>query len=892
MSATLPQCLERGDTVVTATRRLARHCRELHDRAQLQRGRAGWRPADALTWDAWVERVWRDLRDYGRLAGDERLLSQAQERVLWEQVLAAAGRELMMTGQAATEAMEAHRLLLQWRVDEREVEGRAGPDTRAFLELRRDLVGRCREEDWILSAELAGRLAAEPLAGALRGRIALAGFDDLAPDQQALLEALAAAGIEVDRVEASPARPSRASGVPCQDRDAEVMAAAAWARDRLEADPGARVGLVLADLEDRSQALCHALEDLIAPALALPAGGDAARPWNLSLGPPLADWPAVDAALLALGLWLGPGDYAALGRLLRSPWLAGGASEAAPRARLDAWLRGRGVYELDLGRLPRLLEIATRDTWNPPPDCPGLVRRLASLPAPPGEELRLRSGEWAARFTASLAILGWPGERPLDSAGYQCVRKWQSLLDVFSGLEPVAGAMTARGALERLRRLAADTPFQPEGEPAPVQVLGLLETAGLEFDALWVGGLEDQAWPRPMRHNALLPAALQRAAGMPRACPSRELEFARRTTARLAASAPAVVMSWPAMEGEETLRASPMIAGLPGAAEAPAGGVPRAAPWAEAIRAAARIETVDDYRLPAGAGRVRGGAAVLRSQSACPFQGQARWRLRADPLETPVEGVNPMQRGAIAHRALEMLWREWGARARAAGQDPGQREREVAAAVRRAVAAELPRDTAVQRALAEVETEQVRRHVLALVDADLARPEFTVEALERRHELELEGLGLRLRVDRVDLLEDGGRLVIDYKTGRARPADWLGDRPAEPQLPLYALAAGSGVRGVAFGRLAPGETGYLGLADGDRAGPGIAPAGPGNTGGIGDWAALLAAWRGRLTGLARDFVAGVARVDPRRIREDCARCHLRGLCRRDELEAWGVIGDE
>jgi hypothetical protein len=29
--------------------------------------------------------------------------------------------------------------------------------------------------------------------------------------------------------------------------------------------------------------------------------------------------------------------------------------------------------------------------------------------------------------------------------------------------------------------------------------------------------------------------------------------------------------------------------------------------------------------------------------------------------------------------------------------------------------------------------------------------------------------------------------VIDYKTGEAKVAAWLGDRPDEPQLPMYAL---------------------------------------------------------------------------------------------------------
>ena len=46
----------------------------------------------------------------------------------------------------------------------------------------------------------------------------------------------------------------------------------------------------------------------------------------------------------------------------------------------------------------------------------------------------------------------------------------------------------------------------------------------------------------------------------------------------------------------------------------------------------------------------------------------------------------------------------------------------------------------------------------------------------------------KVRIDRVDRLADDARVLIDYKTGAAT-TDWRGDRPDNPQLPIYALAA-------------------------------------------------------------------------------------------------------
>ena len=127
-----------------------------------------------------------------------------------------------------------------------------------------------------------------------------------------------------------------------------------------------------------------------------------------------------------------------------------------------------------------------------------------------------------------LQQLGWPGERPLDSAEFQTARAWRQLLETFAALALVQPRLGPRAALARLRRLAGETPFQPETEEAPIQVLGLLEAGGLRFDALWIMGLHDEVWPPPARPNQFLPAALQRRLGLPHASAERELAYAER----------------------------------------------------------------------------------------------------------------------------------------------------------------------------------------------------------------------------------------------------------------------------------------------------------------------------------------------------------------------------
>ena len=145
------------------------------------------------------------------------------------------------------------------------------------------------------------------------------------------------------------------------------------------------------------------------------------------------------------------------------------------------------------------------------------------------------------------------------------------MLDGFGRFDTLLGPLSLNEAVRRLSQLCRQRIFQPEtrGRPA-IQVLGVLESAGLGFDALWVMGMNDDLWPPPPRPNPLLPAELLRAAGAAHASAEVELDFAQRVHARLALAAPEVMFSYAQADGNRVLRPSPLIAGIARAAAAPA----------------------------------------------------------------------------------------------------------------------------------------------------------------------------------------------------------------------------------------------------------------------------------------------------------------------------------
>lgn len=868
--------LAEGCTVVTATRRLARALQA--DFARASPG-PSWTTPRVLPWAAWVTTCFMDLRDLEGALPPQACLDDWQAAALWEEVFSgdALSQSLLMPYGAVDGFREAWNLAHEWRLPWAALHARAGEDCRAFLQLATQYRERLGYLGALDRAQLPAVLA--PVLPQQAGAdVLFAGFDTLTPAQAALATAL---GPRARHVRAA-SQVSTPTLQPFPDSRTELTAAAAWARQRLDQAPGARLGIVVPDLEMRAGLLEDLLDEALVPARLLPGQGETARPWNISLGLPLIDRPVIAAAFLAFTLGrdsLEPGEAS---RLLRSPFLGGAAEEGGRRAALEARLREQMGDRVDVIRL--LGWLGTLDASSA---CPRLAAGIRGcLEEWHGGPRRRLPSAWSAALTRGLRRLGWPGDGPPDSPTWQALQAWAELLEAFSGLDVIVGPCTLAEAVARLRRMGGEQRFQPETPEVPVQILGLLETAGLEFDGVWITGLHDGVLPVPMRPCALLPASLQREHGMPRACPATELAAARRMVARLAGAAPEVRFSHPLAREDEPLRASPVLAALPPPPGPDSFVVPRVA---AGLFAARELETISDWEAPVVAGEVGGGSGLLAAQSACPFKAFAIYRLGADELPTPAAGVDPAARGGFVHRALHLLWEELAGREALAALDPPSREARVRTALERAAMDKL---AGVPAGLVGIEIDEAARRIAELLDTELCRPDFRVVAREHDISVALDVLQITARVDRLDRVEEGA-VVIDYKSGSASAADWRGDRPAQPQMPLYALAFEAELAGLAYASLRPGDVKLAGLARSagvfGEALPRLTP--PSEA----EWRELLQEWRRVLETLAGAFARGDARVDPLQPRSStgtCQWCHLATLCRRDELWRTGALGHD
>jgi len=280
-----------------------------------------------------------------------------------------------------------------------------------------------------------------------------------------------------------------------------------------------------------------------------------------------------------------------------------------------------------------------------------------------------------------------------------------------------------------------------------------------------------------------------------------------------------------------------------------------------------------------------GGTGVIESQSACPFQAFARYRMSARGWDEPDEGLTPKERGTLLHFAMRAFWESVREHAALIGLDDAALAARVAAAVDAARGKlPAPRWRALAPAVAAGEAQRLTQTILAWLRLyEVPRPPFRVLMTEKDTALTLGGVRLRLKIDRADTLEAGALAVIDYKSGRVTaPTAWFRPRPEGTQLGLYVLALKAAVptrpvEAAAYAQIKAGQIKVSGVVADDALWPDLTLPMKARKDAQG-WRDLEQYWMDTLTELGEEFQRGEARVTPRNA-QACQRCDLQALCR-------------
>ncbi|MCY7388038.1 MAG: PD-(D/E)XK nuclease family protein [Burkholderiales bacterium] len=920
-------------SVVTPNRRLASYLKGQFDVAKQLGGNHAWATPDILPITTFLERSYLALNLRGDAPQSSQLLDISQSQLLWEQVVRASdiSSYLLSVTRTARQAATAWSVAHAWALFPGMRQMTLSEDAAVFLGWAQRFERLCRERDVIDAAVLPTIMAASmqnvtEWNEVLPQQLFTAGFDIITPQQRHFFAACEKRGISVQHVrllsqeqrreplQIGQALP-RCRRVEFANEDAEIRGCAAWVRQCTLANPRHRIAIVVPDLRAKRGDVVRALSDALHPGRRARSPRTEPSGFNVSLGLALDEYALVSDAISLIALSQNRSiPFLEVSALLRSPFIAGADAESDSRARLDGALREVVSPEISLFALQRRLKVANEtNLLRVAAQCPTLLRLIdaaASIGVPTSPVASKPSPrDWSRHFGKILLGWGFPGDAVLESVDYQVLEKFRDALNALATIEAVQPRMRADEALNHLRSIVSDTVFQPEiaqNSSAPIQVLGILESAGQTFDALWVTGLSEEAWPLAARPNPFVPAALQRAAGVTEASAAASLALDQRITEDWRRCAPDVIFSHAQTgDGSNTsdqhrsasaLTRDVVLTDLKALI-----GASSETDYARALFAMRRREPITEGPLPALPlpTKVAGGATVLRDQAACPFRAFARHRLGARTLGAPEAGLDVAERGTLLHRVLSLVWTRIGTQAQLIAMDEAARRILVHEMVKKAINETQAAGTdSLSGRFAEIEQARLISLVTEWLTYEQERAPFEVAACEQARDVELSGLSMRLRLDRLDRLADGTYALIDYKTGIAKATGWLGERLDEPQLPLYFQTSAQTISVLAFARVKKGARGKVFGFEGVSAAEGLLPdvtpieAKSGmEKKGYFSWDVLTAEWESSLRTLVGNFIHGDALVDPKHGSLTCSQCDLQGLCRISEVNG-AQISDE
>ena len=878
--AELDAWLREGGLVVASSDRAARAIQSDFHRRRRADGLSAWAAPNVFDSKTFVRTTWEERNLAGRL-----LLNSAQELALWSEIihseqhlptaLTASVRRL------ASLAMEAHDLLCSYAPQYLRTSSRTAwdRDAGAFSKWLTDFDEQCTRNGHISLSRLPLELVSLLQEGASsRPSLRIAGFDRVLPTQRQLFDAW---GTWQQLQSEGPA--AQSSFYSARDSQTELESCANWCQQQLTTNPDRRLLIITQDLSQRRGEIERAFLRFSDPTVA--------PLFEFSLGIPLSQVPLARSALLLLRWLEGAIDENALDWLLASG-LAASAEESATLQSCMRTLRRFDQQRLQwpLERFLNQGQIASAipQQWK---------RRMVSAQRSLKESTSFQNPiEWADKVPYFLEMIGWRGTQSQTSVEFQALRRWQQALDTAGSLGFDGRRMAWHEFLVELEHAAGDILFAPQSTDAPIQIAGPAESAGLTADALWFLGADEESWPAVASMHPFLPLYVQRESGMPHATHLLDWQFASAITQRLLATASEAHFSFALQKDDVESRPSRLITQF---ADSP---LPMQSDLLAPLHdPPIAITIADPSTAPFIGSNLRGGAAVLSSQSQCPFKAFATARLAAESWDAAQAGLSAKQRGQILHAVLHSVW---------SGKRPGIKSRDdliavkdLAAFVRTHVKAGmqsgLPSGISEQMPPIYLELEEIRlvRLVTEWLEFEKSRETFAVEQTEAKRNVTIAGLSMNLRLDRVDRLMDGSLLVIDYKTGNVDPKSWDLPRPDDLQLPLYKVFGldpiqpslfdsygGPASGGLVFAKVRIGDTCFAGrVVDAKKT---INPDLTGISGLVRLKLTGLdeSEWKKYIERMAEDFVHGRADVDPRDYPKTCELCGLQSICRIQEPE--------
>ena len=773
---------------LTSTGRLARSLRRRFRTRCMDEGKRGWESLQAMSLNAWFARTWSESWPEEMPAHDLYRMN------LWKEL---AGRITPPSPLSADMNLcaildENYGIMVRHGLDPA-----AGFPSTPLVEWRRKISGAFKKTLASNGLFHPSRYPVLLRRAILEGeitcpdRISLAGFESPAPVEHELFMALEQkSNLEYVNFPAGKPEKVEAIALPSPEQEA-IYLVHRLARDA-RTIPLHRIGVVVPDMDRYAKMLERNLQAVTADA---PPHG--AHWFNMTKGVPLIETHLMNAALLPLRFILEGQPRELLLSFILSPYYECRHGKRHEIARADIIWRKRsieyGLENLLLGlerETPHILSLILLNG----------AKHLFSFCKTDISGKR-KGVFWIKQMEDLWNHFGFPvgsGEkdavdkRHLDEIMEEMGRHLSKTF--MDGYE--FSAWLTHLASHKMVQIGAP-------DDAGIQIMGLIESRGLDFDKLYVLGMDDQSIPQPARPLPFLDSAERKLVQGGTA--ESQYEFAKSAFGHLMSLAPDITLLRAEQEELKPLTPSPFWPGNEEKKSTDIWNVPDPA-WLRAGWLRSAYDGLNERVSPElpedpflNPDIIPGTVSVSRFQKAivCLYRFFAECILNINPLEDIQPAVSPREKGIRIHQTLALFTQKLRERGLNLNME-GSRQKALV------ILSECV--DKVLRDVADNPHWEVERKRWTGTGADYEGgilTEWLDREIERNLEgwrciaeesafetLEIEGLpfSLKGRIDRIDFSKDRGVILWDYKTGALPSAADIVTHLKEPQLVIYLLA--------------------------------------------------------------------------------------------------------
>jgi len=893
--------LNQNQAVIVPTRSLANELNERVARHSLASGKSVWIAPTILVWSDYLRQLWQFNRNaLSQKLNVHSLISAQQSAVLWTQIIETSRRSenelTLLNVQQTTRAVQrSWKLMHDWQISESELKLDHVADTEQFIswvQSYQELMSKrgLLDEQLLISALLGEANVQHPFV-----ELQLVSYDLLTAAQQQYFDSAKQTGLTYSV--SKPSVVSESASYLCyQNSKAEITAALKHARSCLEQDPEHTVSLVIPDLAHRQSQVQELARDVFYSGESPLSVQQNSAIYGFSLGQPLFELPAIEAAVSAIALLKNRTSTVEFGFLLRNRFLGFSAKHHEEARLFEQWLKRQRIHTFSFDQVPTLYQscleyFAQRDQPIETKMLPALQELIGNRQAlqqrltkakESSDFAALRFTDWVEVFSDWLALWQWrtaPQSAQMNSVQYQLQTRWKALLEEFASLASVQKRAGLVRAFELLQQMARNTVFSPKGADSPILISGVFEAIGRKVDTCIVTGM-DQDYPAPPSSDAFISNRFLISAGHPEATAESGFLHAQSVINNLLDCARNQIISYAKTNDQNreiSMQASALF---------------RQADWFTPEIASTLTQSIevalDHYQDTQGPpwlepGRAKGGSKIFENQSNCAFKAFATHQLGFMSEDEAEFGLDGLDRGNVVHQLLDMLWERLQTKAVLSEMDETARLALVSSVIDDCFNQGEFKLSQEKLSLLKHERTRLQNLLLAWLKEEDKRPNnFSVVEREEQREGELGGIRYRYIIDRLDITDDGRSVIIDYKTGAVNRYDWTGERIKSPQMPLYALALdkfkNKPVSGIAFAQVKSADPKYIELSETDV----FRKASRYSEKYQQDWLESRESWPAIFEKLAADFLSGDAQVNP--IDEStCQYCDLHSLCRISQL---------